>query len=65
MEILDWKKAVVILPKARLTEFHFILRTFTDNAMAAMKQKGRLYFQTYFSTTNEMWSCSHFPHPSE
>lgn len=54
IEILDWKKAVVILPKARLTEFHFILRTFTDNAMAAMKQKGRLYFQTYFSTTTSI-----------
>lgn len=51
MEILDWKKALVILPKARLTEFHFILRTFTDMAMAAMKRKGRFYFETYFSTT--------------
>ncbi|CAG2185009.1 EXTL3 [Mytilus edulis] len=54
MEILDWKKATVILPKARLTEFHFILRTFTDTAMATMRRTGRYYFETYFSSTRSI-----------
>lgn len=54
MEILDWTKAAVILPKARYTEFHFILRTFTDTAMATMRRIGRFYFETYFSTTQNI-----------
>ena len=50
-DVLDWKKAAIILPKARASEFYFILRTYTDTSIAELKQKGRFYFETYFGTT--------------
>lgn len=50
-EVVDWKEAAIILPKARASEFYFILRTYTDNNIAAMRLKGRFIFETYFSTT--------------
>lgn len=50
-EVLEWKEAVIILPKARSAEFYFLLRTYTDNNIAAMRLKGRFLFENYFSST--------------
>ncbi|KAK3088364.1 hypothetical protein FSP39_018243 [Pinctada imbricata] len=53
-DVLDWTKAVIILPKARASEFYFILRTYTDNSIAELRQMGRYYFETYFGTSRSI-----------
>ncbi|XP_021341980.1 exostosin-like 3, partial [Mizuhopecten yessoensis] len=55
-EILDWKKTVIMLPRARLTEVHFILRTYTDNDIALMRRQGRFVYETYFGTSYSMFN---------
>jgi hypothetical protein len=46
-EQLDWRQACVKLPLARLTELHFILRSFTLNDRLEMRRKGRFLFENY------------------
>ncbi|KAJ8322306.1 hypothetical protein KUTeg_000777 [Tegillarca granosa] len=53
-DIVDWKKAVVVFPKSRSSEFQFLLRTYTENDLAIMKRYGRFYFETYFGTTKNI-----------
>ncbi|KAK3088375.1 hypothetical protein FSP39_018427 [Pinctada imbricata] len=53
-DVLDWMKAVIILPKARAPELYLILRTYTDNSIAELKQMGRYYFETYFGTSRSI-----------
>lgn len=50
-EVIEWREAAIILPKARASEFYFILRTYTDNNIAALRLKGRFLYENYFSTT--------------
>ncbi|KAL4218501.1 Exostoses (Multiple)-like 3 [Mactra antiquata] len=50
-ELLDWKKAAIILPKSRISEMYFMLSTYTDSDVMKYKQNGRLYLETYFGTT--------------
>lgn len=57
-EILEWKNAVIIMPKARLTEVHFILRTYNDNDIALMRRKGRFIYETYFGTTYSIFNTA-------
>lgn len=53
-EIVNWSRAVVKLPKARVTELHFILRTFTDADILEMRRQGRLIFEAVFGTTKSI-----------
>ncbi|XP_013787802.1 exostosin-3-like [Limulus polyphemus] len=53
-EFVDWKQAVLELPKARVTELHYILRTFTDSDILLIKNKGRLLWERYLSTTQQV-----------
>ncbi|XP_050409232.1 exostosin-like 3 [Patella vulgata] len=53
-EILDWDKAVVFLPTARVTEIFFFLRTFTDNDISFFRHRGRFIWETYFATTENI-----------
>ncbi|XP_033726991.1 exostosin-like 3 [Pecten maximus] len=55
-EILDWRKSVIMLPRARLTEVHFILRTYTDNDIALMRRQGRFVYETYFGTSYSIFN---------
>ena len=52
--LLDWQKAVILLPKARVTEVNFLLRTFTDNDIAFFRQRGRLFYESYFGSTHNI-----------
>ncbi|XP_014778123.1 exostosin-like 3 [Octopus bimaculoides] len=47
-ELIDWQKAIIILPKPRITELHFLLRTYTDTIIAEMRRQGRFLWETYF-----------------
>ena len=53
-ELLLWKRASVSLPKARISELHFFIRSFTDNDIVRMKWQGRIFFEKYFGTTQSI-----------
>ncbi|KAG8199824.1 hypothetical protein JTE90_000912 [Oedothorax gibbosus] len=55
-EFLDWRRAVVMLPKARVSELHYYLRTFTDNDIMDMRHKGRLFYDNYLGSTRNIIS---------
>ena len=48
-EVIDWTEAAIILPRQRVTELHFLLRTFIHSDIFAMKRQGRMIFETYLS----------------
>lgn len=50
-ELLDWRKAVIILPKSRISEMYFMLSTYTDADVMDLKLNGRMFWETYFGTT--------------
>jgi len=50
-ENVHWSRAVVRLPKARITELHFILRSYTDSDILELRRYGRLVFETFFGST--------------
>ena len=49
-EFVDYKKFVVMIPPARITEAHYILRTIKKTEVFAMKKQGRFIYETYFGT---------------
>lgn len=53
-EVIDWNKCAMILPKARVTELHYILRTISDSDILAMRRQGRLLWERYMSTTQQI-----------
>ena len=50
-EVIHWSRAVITVSKARVTELHFILRSYTDSDILEMRQYGRLVFETFFGST--------------
>lgn len=50
-ELISWKDAVVALPKVRITELHFVIRSFSDNDLLAMRRQGRHIWETYMGTS--------------
>ncbi|XP_065217618.1 exostosin-3 [Planococcus citri] len=49
-EVIDWKKAVLPLPLARMPECHWLMRSIPDNDLLLMKRQGRLLYEKYFAT---------------
>lgn len=49
-ETIDWRRIVIMLPKARITEMHFLLRAVPDNDLLAMRRQGRLIWERYLSS---------------
>ncbi|XP_018353839.1 PREDICTED: tripeptidyl-peptidase 2 isoform X2 [Trachymyrmex septentrionalis] len=49
-EVVDWRRAVIFLPKARVTEMHFLLRAVPDNDLLTIRRQGRLIWERYMST---------------
>ena len=49
-QVIDWNTAAVILPVQRVTELHFLLRTFGHGDIFSMKRQGRMLLETYFSS---------------
>ena len=43
-EFLDWNRAVLFLPKSRVSELHYYLRTFTDADIMLMRHQGKYNF---------------------
>ncbi|KAI5634761.1 glycosyl transferase family 64 domain-containing protein [Phthorimaea operculella] len=49
-EVLDWRKAVIPLPKARVTELHFFMRALSDADLLAFRRHGRVLWERYLSS---------------
>ncbi|XP_069461438.1 exostosin-like 3 [Ambystoma mexicanum] len=55
-DMIQWHEAVLIIPKPRITEAHFLLRSISDNDLLAMRRQGRFLWETYFSTTDRVFN---------
>ncbi|CAB3359251.1 Hypothetical predicted protein [Cloeon dipterum] len=53
-ETLVWRKAVLHLPKARVTELHLILRAIPDNDLLTMRRQGRLLWERYMGSVQAL-----------
>ena len=53
-EFIDWHKAVLWLPKTRVTEFHFLIRTYGDSDILSMRHHCRIYWEKYFATSKSI-----------
>lgn len=49
-ETIDWRRIAIMLPKARITEMHFLLRAVPDNDLLTMRRQGRLIWERYLSS---------------
>lgn len=53
-QFIRWSEAAIMVPKPRVTELHFLLRSLSDNDMLAMRRQGRFLWETYFSTSENV-----------
>ncbi|XP_059487728.1 exostosin-3 [Neocloeon triangulifer] len=53
-ETLMWKKAVLHLPKARVTELHLVLRAIPDSDLLTMRRQGRLFWERYMGSVQAL-----------
>lgn len=53
-QFIRWSEAAVIVPKPRVTELHFLLRSLSDNDLLAMRRQGRFLWEAYFSTAENV-----------
>ncbi|XP_077565116.1 exostosin-3-like [Haemaphysalis longicornis] len=53
-EFVDWSRVALLLPVARVTELHFILRTYLDVDIAELRRRGRLLWENYLDTTSRV-----------
>lgn len=49
-ETVDWRRAALLLPRVRITELHFFLRSISDADLLAMRRQGRMLWEKYFSS---------------
>uniref|UniRef100_A0A4D5S5W6 glucuronosyl-galactosyl-proteoglycan 4-alpha-N-acetylglucosaminyltransferase n=2 Tax=Ixodes scapularis TaxID=6945 RepID=A0A4D5S5W6_IXOSC len=50
-DFIDWTRASLLLPLARVTELHFVLKTYLDADIVELRRRGRLLWEHYLSTT--------------
>lgn len=53
-QFIRWTEAAIIVPKPRVTELHFLLRSLSDSDTLAMRRQGRFLWETYFSTSENV-----------
>lgn len=53
-QFIRWSEAAIIVPKPRVTELHFLLRSLSDNDLLAMRRQGRFLWEAYFSTSENV-----------
>lgn len=49
-ETVDWRRVAIMLPKARITELHFLLRAVPDTDLLVLRRQGRLVWERYLSS---------------
>lgn len=50
-ETIDWRKLAIVLPKARVTELHFLLRSISDGDILFMRRQGRVIWERFLGST--------------
>lgn len=53
-EVIDWRRATLLLPTARLPELHFILKSLAPADLYALKYHGRRIFEQYLATSQQL-----------
>ncbi|XP_070534732.1 exostosin-like 3 [Ptychodera flava] len=53
-ETLDWRTAVITLPKPRVTELYFYLQTISHSDILDLRKQGRFFYENYFSSTKSV-----------
>ncbi|KAK0140438.1 Exostosin-like 3 [Merluccius polli] len=53
-QLIHWSEAAIIVPKPRITELHFLLRSLSDNDLLSMRRQGRFLWEAYFSTSENV-----------
>ncbi|KAJ4429032.1 hypothetical protein ANN_26028 [Periplaneta americana] len=53
-EVVDWRRAALFLPKARITEMHFFLRSIPDSDLLSLRRQGRLVWERYCSSVQSV-----------
>ena len=53
-EVIDWRRACIILPQDRLPELHFILRSMSMADLYSYKDRGRHIFENYLATSKQI-----------
>lgn len=53
-QFIRWSEAAIIVPKPRVTELHFLLRSLSDNDLLAIRRQGRFLWEAYFSTSENV-----------
>ncbi|XP_065189355.1 exostosin-like 3 [Sycon ciliatum] len=51
-EVLDWAKAAVVLPAARVAEVNFVLQHVYEDDILAMRRQGHFLWTTYLSSAS-------------
>ena len=46
-EVLDWRLATIRLPIARITELHYLLRSFSDSDLIDLRRNGQLFLRRH------------------
>lgn len=49
-QVLDWSRFSLFVPMSRITELHFLLRSFPDTDLFQMRHQGRQIWQHYFGS---------------
>lgn len=49
-EVIQWKRVCLFLPRARVTELHFLLRAIPDVDLLLMRRQGRLVWEKYLAS---------------
>lgn len=53
-EVIDWRRAALLINTARLPEIHFILRSISPTDLYKMKYHGRRIFENYLATAKQI-----------
>lgn len=54
-EVIDWRRAAIILPRARLSELHFILRSYRAADLYELKYHGKRIFENHLATSKQVF----------
>lgn len=49
-EVIQWRRVCIFLPRARITELHFLLRAIPDVDVLLMRRQGRLVWERYLAS---------------
>ena len=55
-EVIDWSKFSIFWPAAKVTEIHFLLRSFQDKDLFKMKDQGRKIWMHYLGSGQAIMS---------